>query len=92
MSIDWNKYDPTKLARRAAEKTDEKLASKISSITRMTDEEVIKLFPKSTDAIKVAELMMIVKSAEKRNKKVKALADNAEQLAGITLKLLEKFV
>ena len=92
MPIDWNAYDPAKLAKKAAEKTDEKLASKISSITRMTDEDVIKLFPKSADAIKVAELMKIVKSAERRNQKVKALADNAEQFAGITLRLLEKFV
>lgn len=92
MPIDWNVYDPAKLAKKAAEKTDEKLASKISSITRMTDDDVIKLFPKSADAIKVAELMKIVKSAETRNRKVKELADNAEKLAGVTLKLLDKFV
>ncbi len=34
------------------------------AITRMTNEDVIKLFPKSADAIKVAEQMKIVKSAE----------------------------
>ncbi len=92
MPVDWTKYDPKKLAKKAAEKTDEKLAAKISSITRMTDEEVIKLFPKSENAIKVVELMKIVKSAKRRNQKVKALADNAEQFAGITLRLLENFV
>lgn len=92
MTIDWDTYDPARLARRAAEETDETLASRISSITRMTDEEVVKLFPKSSDAIKVAELMKIVKGAERRNRKVKALADNAEKFAAITLKLLEKFV
>jgi hypothetical protein len=61
-------------------------------ITRMTNEDVIKLFPKSADAIKVAELMKIVKSAETRNRKVKELADNAEKLAGVTLNLLDRFV
>lgn len=42
---------------KAAEKTDENLASKISSVTRLTDEEIQKLFPEPTDVKKLAEFM-----------------------------------
>lgn len=92
MAIDWNAYDPERLAKEATNETDSQLASKISSITRMKDEEVIKLFPKSADAIKVAELIRIVRSSDNRNKKIKQLVGSAETFAGVTLTLLEKFI
>lgn len=75
----------------AADKTDKKLAGQISSLTRMTDEEVQKWFPRKADAKKLAKLMKIVKSSENRNTKINRIVENSEELAGIVLTLLEKF-
>jgi NAD(P)-dependent dehydrogenase (short-subunit alcohol dehydrogenase family) len=94
MPIDWNKFqgELDEIIDDAGEKTDLKLAGKISSITRMTDEEVKKLFPDPVDVKKLAELMEIVKRAGDRNEKVNNLVNNAEAFGGIILTLLGKFV
>ena len=76
----------------AAQKTDDKLAGQISSLTRMTDDEVKDLFPTAADSKRLAELMRIVKSAEARNTKISNIVDNSEKFAGIVLTLLDKFV
>jgi hypothetical protein len=76
----------------AAQKTDDKLAGQISSLTRMTDDEVKDLFPTAADAKRLAELMRIVKSAETRNTKISNIVDNSEKFAGTVLTLLDKFV
>jgi len=76
----------------AAQKTDDKLAGQISSLTRMTDDEVKDLFPTAADAKRLAELMRIVKSAETRNTKITNIVDNSEKFAGAVLTLLDKFV
>ena len=91
MGIDWDKLERSaaSAARRAGDKTDEALAAKISSFTRLNDEEVMKLFPKSADAKKVAKLMKIVRSSESHNRKVKQIRDNIEEFAGVATKLLK---
>lgn len=93
MPVDWDKFDSEidAIIEQSAIKTDEKLASKISSITRMTDDEVQELFPDPTDVKKLARLMSIVKSAEDRNTKVGKIVTNAEEFGGIVLSLLTKF-
>jgi hypothetical protein len=93
MPIDWNKFDNDidVAITESANATDDKLASKISSITRMTDEEVKELFPEPTDTKKLAKLMKIVKSAEDRNTKINNIISNAEEFGGIVLTLLGKF-
>ncbi|MBE9469310.1 MAG: hypothetical protein IMY72_13465 [Bacteroidetes bacterium] len=92
MPIDWNdlEKDMDKAAEDGAEKTDEKLASKISSITRLTDEEIVELFPEPSDVKKLFELMKIVKSGEDRNNKINKIVDNSEKFAGIVVTLLGK--
>lgn len=92
MPIDWEKFDSEidAVIEESANKTDEKLASRISSITRMTDEEVQELFPDPADVKKLSRLMAIVKSAEDRNTKVNKIVDNAEEFGGIVLSLLGK--
>jgi len=92
MSIDWDEFerDLDGIIDKAANKTDESLATKISSITRMTDEEVIELFPNPADVKKLAKLMQIVKSGEERNNKVNKIVDNSEELAGVILSILTK--
>jgi hypothetical protein len=76
----------------AAQKTDENLASQISSLTRMTDEEIHELFPEAADAKKLVELMRIVKSAEDRNTKINNVAANSEKFAGVVVTLLGRFI
>jgi len=94
MAIDWDKFqgELDGLIDEAGEKTDRKLAGKISTITRMTDDEVKKLFPDPADVKKLAELMEIVKRAGDRNDKVNKIISNAEEFGGIILTLLGKFV
>jgi len=93
MPIDWEEFDSEldSIIESAAEKTDQKLASKISSITHMTDDEVKELFPEPVDVKKLAELMKVVKSAEDRNTKINNIVSNAEKFGGIILTLLAKF-
>jgi hypothetical protein len=90
MPVDWDDLDIDKAVEDSANHTDEKLASKISSLTRMTDDEVKELFPKSSDVKKLTELMRIVKSAEDRNIKVKKISENIEDFGDIMFVLLEK--
>jgi hypothetical protein len=94
MAIDWDRFqgELDGLIDEAGEKTDRKLAGKISTITRMTDDEVKKLFPDPADVKKLAELMEIVKRAGDRNDKVNKIVGNAEEFGGIILTLLGKFV
>jgi hypothetical protein len=93
MPIDWDEFENEidEIIETSSTSTDERLASKISSITRMTDEEVQELFPEPADVKKLSELMKIVKSADDRNSKVNNIISNAEEFGGIILTLLSKF-
>jgi hypothetical protein len=92
MPIDWDMFDSDidRAIIESAEATDDKLASKISSITRMTDEEVKELFPDPADTKKLVELMKIVKSSEDRNTKINSIVTKADEFGGIVLTLLDK--
>jgi len=94
MPVDWDAFDKDvdSIVASAADRTDERLASKISSVTRLTDEEVKELFPEPADAKKLAELMKIVTSATDRNTKINDIVQNSEKFAGVILSLLVKFV
>lgn len=94
MAIDWDKFQDelNGLINKAGDKTDEKLAGKISTITRLTDEEVKRLFPDPADVKKLAELMEIVKREGDRNNKINQIVTNAEEFGGIIFTLLGKFV
>jgi hypothetical protein len=75
----------------AVARTNKKLALQISSVTRMTQDEVQKLFPAAADAEKLLKLMQTVKSAEDMNTKVTNIMSNIESFAGIIVTLLGKF-
>lgn len=92
--IDWDEFDSEldSIIESSAEATDQLLASKISSITRMTDDEVEELFPDPADVKKLSELIKIVKSQNDTNTKIVEILSDAERLSPIILKLLEKFV
>ena len=93
MPIDWEDLEGAidVALEESSAKTDTQLAARISSITRMTDDEVKELFPRPADLKRLSELMRVVKSAETRNNKVNHIVKNAEELGGVVLTLLEKF-
>ena len=93
MSINWDKFEETinSAIEDSSKKTDEKLASKISSVTMLTDEDIVSMFPEQSDIKKLTKLMKIVKSAENKNTKINKVVDNVEDFAGIIITLLDKY-
>ncbi len=94
MPVNWEEFEKKidSIVEKSANATDERLASEISSLTRMTNDEVLELFPDPADVKKLTKLMKIINSAEKRNIKVNNMISNAEEFGGIILTLLGKFV
>ena len=90
MPVDWAAIDEA--LEDSKKKTDAAFVSQISSITRLTDDEVKKLFPTESDAKKLAELMQIVQEGTSKTQKVNRLAANIERLGGTVVTLLGKFV
>ena len=90
MPIDWDAIDSA--LDEAKEESDEALATRISSLTKMTDAEVQELFPSLDEKKKLAELMRIVNSATAENEKVNRLADNIETVGSTVIRLLVRFV
>ncbi len=92
MAIDWDKFqnEVGGMVDNAGRRTDDRLASQISSITRLTDDEIKQLFPDPADVKKLAELMQIVKAAGSRNDKLNRLVANIENYGGVLLTLLGK--
>ena len=93
MAIDWDQFDKDAddAIKKAGDRTDSKLASIISSVTRLTDDEIQELFPDPADVNKLKELMKVVKSAGERNDKINSIVSNSEEFAGIIVTLLGKF-
>lgn len=85
-----NNFDS--ISDQAEEDADEEIGNTISSVTRMSKQEVKELFPERGDQKKLVELMQIVKSSDEHNQKVHAIADRAEDFSGVVVKLLNKFV
>jgi hypothetical protein len=92
MPVNWDELDLDSIIDEAADATDDKLAARISSLTRMTDEEIKQLFPKKADVKKLVELMSIVKSSENQNNKINNIVGNAEKFGAVILTLLDKFI
>jgi hypothetical protein len=92
MAIDWDAFekDVKVDAQNAANETDNALSSRISSVTRLTDEEIEELFPIAADAEKLAKLIKAVKTADDKNKKLNEIMSNSEEVAGILVRLIDK--
>jgi len=93
MPIDWEGLEAEidDALKSAKQRTDDKLASKAASLTRLTEEEIKALFPTPADIEKLKRLMEIVKSSEDRNTKVVKIKNNIEHVAETVVKLLEIF-
>ena len=76
----------------SAQKTDQQLASEISSVTKLTDAEIGSMFSSKPDKEKLLKLLEIVNSATDENKKVAQLKSNIEELAGVVVTLMKVIV
>lgn len=85
-----NKYSAA--ARKAQQQTDEKYKNVISSLTRLTDEEIDNFFPERVDKDNLLQLMEIVNEETTENEKVLKLKENAEKFGSIALKLIKLMV
>ncbi len=94
MPVDWEKYekDLDDAIENAGARTDKKLAGKIALVTKMSEEEIMKFFPKAEDAQKLSELIKIVKDSTRRNEKIDNIVSNAEKFGGVILTLLQKLL
>lgn len=94
MTIDWDKFQAEldQVINEAGNKTDNKLAGRISAITRLSDDEIEKLFPDPAEVKKLAELMEIIKRSDDQNEKINKIVNDAEKFGGVILKLLTKFI
>jgi hypothetical protein len=94
MTIDWNKFqnELDQMVDEAGDKTDKRLAHKISSITRLTEVEVKQLFPDPGDVKRLGELIEIIRRAGDRKDKINTIVSNAGKFGGIILTLLDKLV
>lgn len=72
-----------------ARQIDQELASQISGLTTMTDDQINSIAPEKADKEKLAKLLGIVKSATEENNKVTQLTTNIEDLAGTIVKVLK---
>jgi len=74
----------------AAEDTDEELATEMSSITKLTNEEIKELFPKPSDTQKLFELIRLVNEDTEKNEKINKLVANSEKFADIVITLVSR--
>ena len=79
------------LVDQAADDTDEELATEMSSITRLTNEEIKELFPRPSDAQKLFELIRLVNEDTEKNEKINNLVANSEKFADILITLVSRF-
>jgi len=90
MPIDWDAID--REIDDAAGDTDAKLVSRISSISRMKNEDIEELFPAIGDKEKLKQLLQIVDEASDENTKKQNLITNIEELSGTVISLVKRFV
>lgn len=82
-----NKY--SEAARKAQMQTDEEYAGVISSLTRLTNDDIEKFFPEKPDKDKLMELQAIVNSGTSQNEKIVKLKESGEKFGVIMIKLLK---
>ena len=92
MPIDWDKIDIEGAVDRADRRTRARLAGKISSLTRFTDEEIEKWFPEEVDKKNLAKMMQSVKTATTENEKQQRIIDGIETFAKSIVTIIDKFI
>ena len=80
------------IRKRAKKQTDDTFASKVSSLTRLTDLEIKEIAPSALDKEKLATLLGIVADATKSNREKADAIRNINGLAEIAIPLLLKLL
>lgn len=80
------------IRKNAKVRTDDGFASEVSSLTRLTDEEIKKITPNALDKERLATLLGIVADATKSNKEKAKAIRNINGLAEIAVPLLLKLL
>ncbi len=88
--IDWAQFskDTANAAANAAAQTDDQLAGRIASVSRLSVDEVKVLFPTKGEAAEAAKLLAIVKGATSQNDKIAEFKGNIDELAGVAVTLI----
>jgi hypothetical protein len=86
--------DPTweEIRKRAKKQTDDAFASKVSGMTRLTDDEIKEITPSALDKERFATLLGIVADATKSNDEKAEAIRNISGLAEIVVPLLVKLL
>ena len=74
---------------KTAQRTNEQLASEISSLTHLTDVQINSITPEKADKEKLLQLLEIVNAATDENDKIAQLTANIQRLAGTVIKVLK---
>ncbi|OGR26159.1 MAG: hypothetical protein A2277_08195 [Desulfobacterales bacterium RIFOXYA12_FULL_46_15] len=80
------------IRKKAKEQTDDTFASKVSSLTRLTDDEIKEIIPNALDKERLATLLGIVADATKSNNEKAEAIRNINGLAEIAIPLLLKLL
>lgn len=80
------------IRKKAKKQTDDTFASKVSSLTRLTDEEIKEITPNALDKERLATLLGIVADATKSNNEKAEAIRNINGLAEIAVPLLLKLL
>ena len=75
-----------------AKLTNEQLAGELAKLMPLTSEEVNKLLPKRADKERLQQLIQLVNSSASQNRKLASLTSNFEELGGVVLTVLTKFL
>jgi hypothetical protein len=91
--IDWDKFDSDadEAIENAANAADanKKIASRLSSLTRLSDDEIAGIIASPADAKTLASLMKIVQSATDHNTKINRIIAGGEDMVRIFMKVTE---
>ena len=80
------------IRKKAKKQTDDTFASKVSSLTRLTDDEIKEITPNALDKERLATLLGIVADATKSNNEKAEAIRNINGLADIAVPLLLKLL
>ena len=80
------------IRKKAKKQTDDTFASKVSSLTRLTDDEIKEITPDALDKERLATLLGIVTDATKSNNEKAEAIRNINGLAEIAVPLLLKLL
>jgi hypothetical protein len=78
-----------KISEEAREATNASLAGEISSLTRLSEEDIQRLLPRKVDKERFGTLMAIVADSTSNNSKVASLKENMEEVGQVLIRILK---